>query len=651
MCGVIGYAAPQPLTSEALLERGRDALRARGPDGAGLWLASGGGVGELGPWSVGLGHRRLAIRDLSPAGHQPMISSCGRYALCYNGELYEEERLRALLKGRDIDWRGRSDTELLLNLLIYEGVEVLARLNGIFAFAFWDRGRAELLLARDRFGVKPLYWSAREEGLCFASELKGLLSAELVPFELDHQAHLELLALTYSPGPSSVIRGVEQLPPGSWLSWRAARAGSPPELSRGQYWAPDLSSEERGSLSEAAASLERSLVRSVSERLVADVPVGVFLSGGIDSSALVYAASAAGASQLDTFTVRFEEQSFDESAYAELVARRFGTRHHVELVRPRPDEVFGPLMEALDAPFADSSAIPLWYLCQSARQRVTVALGGDGGDELFGGYATHLAGQLARHYRRAPRPLQSLVSRAVNALPVRHGKVSLDLKLKQFVRAATAPPAEAHYRFKEFLPEALRAQLMRPLRERLSTELRDPLERFEPFFEGDDSDAAALLAQTLRCDQSLYLPDNILVKGDRVSMGCSLELRVPYLDPQLVASANRLPSQWKLSRGQGKRVLKEAMRGHLPDEILKRPKKGFNVPMAQWLIGPLSPLIDELLSEAQLRRYALWDPATVALIVREHREMRRDHSRPLWAMLCFMSFISRYSSSLELDLS
>lgn len=653
MCGVIGYAAPHALTSPNRLAEGRDALTTRGPDGAGLWVASSGAgavddqpSADLGAqWSVGLGHRRLAIRDLSEAGHQPMLSDCGRYALCYNGELYEEKTLRARLKGRPITWRGHSDTELLLNLLIYEGLAVLETLNGIFAFAFWDRQEGELLLARDRFGVKPLYWSQREGGVCFASEVKALLKANLVPFKLDLQAHIALLSLTYSPGPRSALEGVEQLPPGAWLRWSAPRKGSPQgEIRQGRYWRPTLTPSARLSIREAALALERGLIQAVSERLISDVPVGVLLSGGLDSSGLVYAASAAGASQLDTFTVRFPEQSFDESHYAELVARRFGTRHHVELVQPQPEVVFGPLMEALDTPFADSSAIPLWYLCQSARQRVTVVLGGDGGDELFAGYSTHLAGQLARLYRRAPDRLRALFERGVEALPVRHSKVSLDLKLKQFIHAASAPPAEAHYRFKEFLPAPLRAQLLRPLYERLKhLKASSALDHFTPHFAPSNA-ALDLLAQTLLCDQSVYLPDNILVKGDRVSMGCSLELRVPYLDPHLTALANSLPSHYKLTGWRGKRVLQSALRAHLPEEIISRPKKGFNVPMAQWLIGPLAPLLGELLSPEHVRRLSPWDPTTVQWMIDEHRALRRDLSRPLWAMLCFMAYVTRYQT-------
>ena len=648
MCGVIGYAAPAELVSPELLERGLDTLRQRGPDGSGLWV--GGAEERTGErrWRAGLGHRRLAIRDLSEAGHQPMLSSCGRYVLSYNGELYEEDKLRARLSGRPITWRGRSDTELLLNLLIYEGRGVLEQLNGIFAFALLDILTGELLLARDRYGVKPLFWSEQNGGVCFASEVKALLSARLVPFELDPQAHVELLALTYTPGPRSAIQGVSQLPPGSWLSWRPPHLdeqGHRAELELGRYWRPSFQLAPPLSLQDAAEELRRLLLRSVEARLVSDVPVGVLLSGGLDSSGLVYAASEVSERPVETFTVRFSEQSFDESHYAALVAKRFGTRHHVELVQPRPEEVFGPLMEALDTPFADSSAIPLWYLCKSARERVTVALGGDGGDELFAGYGTHLAGQLALAYRRAPSAVKVLIKRAVHSLPVSHTKVSLDLKLKQFVHAASAPPPEAHFRFKEFLSEELRAELLRPLFKRLrGAPLTSPADHFTAHFEAL-SPSHDQLSRALLCDQSLYLPDNILVKGDRVSMGCSLELRVPYLDPELSSFANGLPSHQKLMAWQGKRALKAALSAHLPREVISRRKRGFNVPMAQWLLGDLAPLLDELLSLESIKKYALWDPQVVERMRREHQEMRRDHSRPLWAMLCFMAYMTRHQGA------
>jgi asparagine synthase (glutamine-hydrolysing) len=401
------------------------------------------------------------------------------------------------------------------------------------------------------------------------------------------------------------------------------------------------------SLDDAAAWLRADLTRAVSERLVSDVPVGVFLSGGLDSTGLVYAAKEAGLEELNTFTVRFDERSYDESHFARRVAEHFKTTHHEELVHPEPAEVFGPLMEALDTPFADSSAVPLWYLCKSARERVTVVLGGDGGDELLAGYATHVAGQVARLYRRLPPSVTRLGERLAASLPVRHGKVSLDLKLKQFTRAAALSPAEAHFRFKEFLHEEQRLALLTPTLERLRDEgrsLLSPARHMSPFFDVSEGEEGAqtLLEQTLTCDQRLYLPDNILVKGDRVSMGCSLELRVPYLDVHLATTLNALPDSFKLRRLNVKWLLKRALLGRVPHEVLWRKKQGFNVPMAQWLMGPLKPLCDELLSEEVVRRAGLWNPEVVTQMRREHEGRVRDHSRPLWAMLCVMSYLARW---------
>ncbi|MBM4290429.1 MAG: asparagine synthase (glutamine-hydrolyzing) [Deltaproteobacteria bacterium] len=644
MCGLIGYAAPaHPVSAEALA-RGRDAMVARGPDGAGLWRSAGASP------AAALAHRRLAVVDLSAAGHQPMLSPCGRYALVYNGELYEHDALRAAAAGHGARLRGRSDTEALLHLLIHEGRAALERLNGMFALAFWDDARGELLLARDRFGEKPLYVRALPGGgVAFASALRALLAADLAPLALDPQAHSDLLALTYTPGPATALRGVEQLGPGEWLRWRAAEGAS-----RGRFWAPRLAPAAppppaRG-LAAAAAWLRADLTRAVRERLVADVPVGLMLSGGLDSSALLWAASEAGARELRTFTVSFGERGFDESGYAREVAAHFGARHHEERVSPRPEEFMDPLMDALDAPFADSSAIPLWYLCRAARREVTVALGGDGGDELLAGYGTHLAGELARLYRLLPSPLRALARQGAEALPVRHGKVSLDLKLRQFTRAAEGGAAAAHFGFKEFLPAPLRAALLAPLAARAREEgdappspPLSPLRLFAPHFEGAEGAGEAPLHRALRCDQRLYLPDNILVKADRVSMGHSLELRAPFLDFRLADALNALPPSLKLRAGTGKVVLRHALEGRVPPAVTRRRKQGFNVPMAAWLSGPLRPLCDDLLSAEMVGRAGLWDPRVVDLLRREHATRAADHSRALWAMLCFMGWWGRVS--------
>ena len=669
MCGIIGYVGHRPWVTEERLLIARDRMTARGPDDAGLWVKrwSDAPSEALDPrpiW-VGLAHRRLAIRDLSPAGHQPFFSPCGRYALVYNGELYETDRLRARLSGWGVRLQTRCDTEILLHLLIHEGLSALEHINGVFGFAFWDAETRALLLARDRFGVKPLYYArpngsnplnleldSGAEGLLFSSEIKGLLATEAVSDALDWRAQMDLITLTYTPGAQTVIAAIAQVPSGSWMRW------TPEGVERGTYWTPNLAPlPTPPSFKQATRHLRDLLCASVEERLVSDVPVGLFLSGGVDSTALLYAASEVSAAPLNTFTVKFSEREFDESDYARRAAKAFGAHHHEELITPHPDEFMGPLMDALDGPFADSSAIPLWYLTRTARQRVTVALGGDGGDEIFAGYRTHQAAQLARVYRALPSSLTDVLLSLTRRLPVRYGKVSLDLKLKQFTRAASAPPPIAHCGFKTFLNPELSARLFEPTLARLRDEGAEELAAFRhflPHFDEIISSASPLeranvtdipvplLHQHLNCDQRLYLPDNILIKGDRVTMGHGVELRVPLLDVRLTEWANALPPSYKLRGMTTKAVLKGALKGRVPSEVIKRPKAGFNVPMAQWLLGPLKPLCDDLLSADRVRRVGLWSAEVVEEMRAQHALRSVDHSRPLWAMLCFMMFNERH---------
>ena len=677
MCGIIGYAAhTEVLTQEALI-RGRDQMAHRGPNDAGIYIDRG-----AQSW-VGFGHRRLSIMDLSDAGHQPFQSPCGRYTLVYNGELYELPRLRALLLRYGVTLKTRCDTEILLYLLIYVGLDVLSLINGVYAFGFWDAHAQQLLLARDRFGVKPLYYAhvggedpldhrydQSSQGLIFASEVKALLATGRVDDQLNLQAHVDYLTLTYTPTPQSAIQAVAQLPPGSWIKW-SSNAG----VSRGEHWSPQMSPiSPPPTLARATSQLRAHLCSAVEERLVSDVPVGLFLSGGVDSTALLYAAAEVSTAPLHTFTVRFNEESFDESPYARQVADYFGAIHHEETVQPTPDEFMGPLMDALDTPFADSSAIPLWYLCRSAKSKVTVILGGDGGDEIFAGYRTHQAAQLARLYRSLPTSITKLIPTLAHSLPVSHKKISLDLKLKYFTRAASAPPAEAHFGFKEFLPSNLRERLFAPLIDRLRERgqaglISSPVRHFYPHFDPHPLDldphslntlspfsassltaphrAVPLLQQHLKCDQRLYLPDNILTKGDRVSMGHHLELRVPLLDPRLTEWVNALPPHFKLRGLSTKVILKRALSGRSPRSVTHRSKSGFNVPMSQWLLGPLKPLCRELLSTSKIKHVGLWSPQVVQEMWTKHQNKQVDYSRPLWAMLCFMIFNERFRDGRE----
>ena len=483
-------------------------------------------------------------------------------------------------------------------------------------------------------GIKPLFWSALPDGgLLFGSEIKALLASGQVDDAIDLQSVHDYLGLTYAPGPRTALRGVRKLPAAHTLVW--TREGTTIR----RYWDQRFHSvpptQRAPSYRQAAHEVLAEFRQAVRRRLVSDVPLGMFLSGGIDSSAVLWAMAEASSRPVQAFTIAFDEAGYDESSYAKIAARAFSAEHHIEVVRPDPDTFLGPLTEILDEPFADSSAIPVWYLSRLARRHVTVALGGDGGDEIYAGYRTHYAWRLANLYRHLPGPLRDqLIPGAVARLPVSHGKVSFDLKARQFVRAAAAPAPEAHFGFKEFLSEDARQALLTTGTPKPTVRLFNRAYTQHPF--GHELDGV------LYTDSALYLPDDILVKLDRMTMAHGLEARVPFLDHRLVEHAAALPAQYKLRRLRTKAVLKRALAKHLPTELLERRKAGFNVPMATWLAGPLNGLMRDMLAPERVKRVGLWEASAVNKMIQEHEARTRDHSRPLWAMLCFALFNERW---------
>ena len=628
MCGFAGYVGLTPPISPQRLVQMRDSVRHRGPDDAGLLIE------RTANAAVGLGHRRLSIIDTRAIGKQPLSDASGDIQIIYNGELYNFEAIRERLQAEGHQFRTRTDTEVLVELYRARGPAMLDELNGMFTFAIWDRVRERLFLARDRMGIKPLFIAERPDGsLLFASEIKGLVASGAVDDAIDLQAHHDYLALNYVPGPRTMLRGVRKLQPAHAILWEAGQTHT------WRYWTQTFASagiEHAPGFDVAANEVLDGLRASVQKRMIADVPLGMFLSGGIDSTAILKCMTELSQRPVKAFTIRFEEASFDETQYAKIAAQHFGAEHHIETVRPDADTFLGPITDALDEPYADSSAIPVWYLCRLARQHVTVALGGDGGDELFAGYRTHFAWRLREIYRRLPGPIRrQLIPALVDRLPVSHGKVSFDLKARYFVGAANRPPAAAHYGFKEFLSEdARRAMQASP------AQVQDTVRLFEAAFQSQDFQHG--LDAVLASDFAIYLPDDILVKVDRMSMSHSLEARVPFLDHRLVEYAASLPAGYKLRGLTTKAVLKRALRGHVPERLLQRRKAGFNVPMAQWLSGPLRTLCRDMLAPERVQRLGLWQPAHITRLLDEHEGRVRDHSRTIWALLAFMLFNERY---------
>jgi len=628
VCGFVGYVGTQaPVTRQRLVHM-RDTLSHRGPDDAGVYISKR-------RVAVGLGHRRLSIIDTRRVGRQPMASPSGKTCIAYNGEFYGYQSHRARLASGGYPFQTQTDTEVILALYEERGLSFLDDLDGMFAFALWDDASERLILARDRLGIKPLFFSQLEDGtLLFGSEIKALLASKCVDDAVDIQAHYDYLALNYVPGPRTMVRGIRSLEPGQTLVWERG------QIKIRRYWSQTFASElpatPQQTFAQAQASVLGGLYEAVEQRMISDVPLGMFLSGGVDSTAVLMGMARYSDAPIKAFTIRFDQATYDESSHARIAAKAFGADHFIETVNPDPDTFLSPLIETLDQPYADSSAIPLWYLCRLARQHVTVALGGDGGDELFAGYRTHFAWRLAKLWRRLPDWLRDdLIPGLIHRLPVSHSKVSFDLKAKAFVSAASNPAIEAHYRFKEFMSPDARASLIQS-----DAELEPTVRLFEAAVEHME-DASSLDA-ILAADFQVYLPDDILVKVDRMSMAHSLEARVPFLDHGLVEATARMPAEYKLRKMESKSVLKRALKGRVPKTLLARKKAGFNVPMATWLLGPLHELMKDTLSPDSVKHVGLWNPEQVTSLIEEHTARHRDHSRTLWALICFMLFNERF---------
>ena len=612
MCGIAGFVGTEPGGGDArarTLDRMCRVIAHRGPDDQGVGLA--------GPAALGM--RRLSIIDLG-GGRQPIGGCDPETFVVFNGEVYNYRELRPELEGRGHRFRTDSDTETIVHAYEEYGADCVRHLRGMFTFAVWDGRRQELFVARDRVGKKPLYYALTPAGtLVFGSELKSLLEHPEVTREVDEEALDAYLAFGYVPDPLSIFRGVRKLPPGHRLRFAGGR------LSVEQYWDFGFAEEpvERPE-GECLAELRELLAEAVRVRLVADVPLGAFLSGGVDSSAVVGLMARATASPVKTFSIGFREDSFDELAYARLTARRFATDHHEFVVTPDICGVVDELAWHFDEPFADSSAVPTYMVSKLAREHVKVVLSGDGGDELFGGYTRYAVEAGRRAFGRVPgfvrRGVMGPLSRR---LP--HGA-----RGRNFLHNVSLDPV-ARYADSVSLFTALNkpALYARDFRGRLAA-FAAPAERFAEYAArvrpGDPLDVLLYL------DSKTYLPGDILTKVDRMSMAVSLEARTPLLDHKLIEFVTRLPASLKVREGVTKYLFKRAARGLVPDEILDRPKQGFGVPINQWINRELRGRIRETLTEPRARQRGYFEPAHVALLLDEHERGRRDHSAQLWAL-------------------
>jgi asparagine synthase (glutamine-hydrolysing) len=602
MCGICGLAgAPD----RARLEAMSAALVHRGPDASGEYVE--------GP--VALGSRRLSIIDLA-GGDQPIFNEDGSCVVVQNGEIYNHPELMRELQREGHVYRTHSDTETIVHLYEQHGLDFARRLRGMFAIAVWDDRRRRLVLARDRYGIKPLYYRAAGRSLEFASEVRALPRGDI-----DLDALEAFLTFNSIPAPYSIFRDVRKLPAGCTLVWEESG-----EISVERYARPAPVQEDElrdGDEAELVEELRARMRDSVRAHLLADVPVGVLLSGGVDSALLAALAAQETAEAVHTFTVGFAERSFDERDGARRVAEQYATNHHELLLRPDPKLLLPTLADAFDEPFADSSALPTYLVSQLAAEHVKVALSGEGGDELFGGYYTYAADLLADRVG----PLARLASPLVERLPASGGRVSLEYRAKRFVRAAHLPPLERHHGWKEiFSPEA-RGELT----ERRSS--FDPVDVYRARY--GETEGAEPLARLQDVDFAVYLVDDLLVKTDRASMANSLEARVPFLDPVVTNFAFALPRKMRV-RGLSKKVLlRKAAEPLLPREIVHGRKRGFSIPAAAWLRGELEPFARETLSAETLTRQGFFRPEPVRRLLDEHVARKQDRSRQLWGLLAF----------------
>lgn len=624
MCGLAGIVLSQHgYLDERVLLAMRDVQRHRGPDEAGVYMGHG----------VGLGHRRLSIIDLSH-GQQPMVDEAAGLALIYNGELYNFKTLRTELEALGMVFASNSDTEVLLRAWQQWGEACLPRLVGMFAFAIWDMRAQRIFLARDQLGIKPLYYGFTRSGdLVFASELKGVLAHPEVERRLDPQALEDYLALGYVPDPKSIYRGIRKLPPGHWLTWRAGE-GEP--IAR-PYWDVPFKRDADVTADAAVAQLRRLLDESVASQMVADVPLGAFLSGGVDSSAVVASMTRASSQPVRTCSIGFDHAGFDETVYARQVAQHLDTRHFEQRVSADDYTLLDTLAAIYDEPFSDSSALPTYRVCELARTQVTVALSGDGGDENFAGYRRYRLHAWESSLRaRLPLAVRKPVFGLLGSIYPKADWAPRPLRAKTTLQALTRDDVEAYFHTVSTTSMAMRQQLYSASFKR---ELQgySALEVFRAHAKRAPTKQPLLLAQYL--DLKTWLPGDILTKVDRASMAHSLEVRVPLLDHRLVEWASSLPPGLKLKGGTGKYIFKKALEPDLPHDVLYRAKMGFRVPLATWLRGPLAQRARDALLTGAVAECGYFESSVLDRLLREHVAGRHDHSATLWSLLMLDAFL------------
>ena len=616
MCGIAGFTHAGRAAAPERIRNAIATLRHRGPNQQGVFESE----------SVSLGAARLKIIDID-GGDQPIVSEDGDTVIVFNGEIYNHLELRRELEQRGYRFRSHCDTETVLNAFLEWDTECFSRLRGMFAVALWRESGQRLVLARDRMGIKPLYIARRGEDLYFGSELKAILAHDEIERWLSLEGLDCYLSLNYVPAPWTLVEGIEKLLPGQWLEWQNGA------IRTGRYWRLPAGSPERWTPETAETELDRLLKQSVREHLEADVPLGVWLSGGLDSSTLVHYASEASRSRLKTFSITFRGRSFDEARYVRQVAEYYGTEHTELDLNPEQDlpGAIHELAYYCDEPNADSGALPVWFLSRLTKSSATVALSGEGADELFGGYLMQRASLLARDARKLPHAALRALLAAARRWPVSNDKIGFEYKLKRFLEGCLMPAARAHVYWSGTFDDRERRSLIQAV---MPPALDSVLQGLAAA--GDD------LQAYLRFDQEYYLPDNILTKVDHTSMAHAVEVRPPFLDHRIVEFASSLPASMKIQGSRQKVILRNLMRGKLFPAILNRKKIGFDIPTHDWFRGPLRPLLEEAVKFASAEHGDFFQLPAIEAQVRAHLDRRANLGYHLWGLTILFLWMKKW---------
>ncbi|MES2838458.1 MAG: asparagine synthase (glutamine-hydrolyzing) [Bacteroidota bacterium] len=621
MCGIAGFLGNG---TEDNLWQMIKAINYRGPDYQGVSLTE----------NLGFAHARLSIIDTDSRSHQPFFNPEKTLAIVFNGEIYNFLEIKnELLKTNKYTFRTSSDTEVLLYAYAEYGIECLQKIHGMFAFSIYDLVKKELFLAKDRIGKKPLYYTLQNNTFIFASEPKAILQHPSVKRDLNLEALNQYLTFDYVPTPNCIFEGIHKLEASHYL---IVKNGAIQE--KKSYWHTSFQPNNI-SYSDALNKFDMLLNEAVKTRMISDVPLGLFLSGGLDSSAVAYYAQKNSTQKVKTFSIGFNEKSYDESSYARLVAKQLGTEHHEQILSAKQSlDLLSVIVEKQDEPFADPSIIPTYFLSQFTKQHVTVALGGDGSDELMAGYPTFISDRVAPILHALPSFAISLFNKTSNFLPVSDKNISLDFKVKQFLKGFESKSNYTHSLWLgSFTPKSKLNLFTSDVKNKLHTSGLECIDKYR-YEVSNENEFNKLLYTYFRT----YLQDDILYKVDRASMYASLEVRAPFLDTNVINFLNSLPKNYKIKRNNGKRILKDLMRNKLPNEIIDRPKKGFGIPVSLWLRNELKNSVAELLSEKNIKQQGLFEWNYVDKLIKEHNSSKQNHRKLLWNLLIFSYWSKTY---------